>query len=780
MVINRKLSILFVAISAQLGTAAYAANAVDVGSIQRISSSNDMATMLQLDAANGFQTSKTLALKHKTKVKLQQFYFDVPVFGFAVTADQSQMGFFSHPQGRVLTNINKTADFVKPSLSSDAALAIAVRGKSAKAHAKQAVSNATADLYVYQDDKGDARLVYMTSFVTETAMGPSRPFTVIDAHSGEVVDRWEGLNHIEVGTGPGGNVKVGQYEYGTDFGHLDVTQSGDSCTMNSTNVKTVNLNHGTSGNTAFSYTCPRNTVKEINGAYSPLNDAHYFGNVVYNMYSEWYNTAPLSFQLTMRVHYSNNYENAFWDGSAMTFGDGASTFHPLVSLDVSSHEVSHGFTEQNSGLVYANQSGGMNEAFSDMAGEAAEFFMRGDNDWLVGADIFKSAGALRYFADPTLDGRSIGHFNDYADGMDVHFSSGVFNKAFYTLANTPGWDTRSAFHTFVVANQAYWTANSTMSAGACGVKSAASDLGLSTDDVVAAFAVVGLEPCVTPPPPPPPSATPLTNGVPMNGLSGASGSKAYFTLMVPSGATNLSFDISGGTGDADLYVKFGEAPTASNFDCRPYASGNNESCPIDPAQAGEYWVMLNGYSAYSGVSLVGSFDGDDAPNEAPVAGFSASFSNGQGAFTSTSTDSDGNIVSWAWDFGDGSTGSGANVSHQYQDSGNYDVTLTVTDNDGASDVTMQNFDVEVPVSNLELMATHANKSRRGSIRVNLAWSGSNAADYTIYRDGEAVGSTSRNSYVDRFRDANVTSITYKVCETDGPCSNDILVSFGTE
>ena len=65
--------------------------------------------------------------------------------------------------------------------------------------------------------------------------------------------------------------------------------------MNNTNVKTVNLNHGTSGSTAFSYGCYRNTVKQINGAYSPLNDAHYFGGVIFDMFSDWYSTAPLTF-----------------------------------------------------------------------------------------------------------------------------------------------------------------------------------------------------------------------------------------------------------------------------------------------------------------------------------------------------------------------------------------------------------------------------------------------------------------------------------------------------
>ncbi|MBL8297262.1 MAG: PPC domain-containing protein, partial [Rhodanobacteraceae bacterium] len=80
-----------------------------------------------------------------------------------------------------------------------------------------------------------------------------------------------------------------------------------------------------------------------------------------------------------------------------------------------------------------------------------------------------------------------------------------------------------------------------------------------------------------------------------------------FTLAVPAGATNLKFVLSGGTGDADLYVKFGSAPTLSSYDCRPFLGGNNETCNITTAQAGTYYVMLNGYAAYSGASLTGSF-----------------------------------------------------------------------------------------------------------------------------------------------------------------------------
>jgi len=114
--------------------------------------------------------------------------------------------------------------------------------------------------------------------------------------------------------------------------------------MNNSKVKTIDLNHGRTGSTPFSFTCPKNTHKYINGAYSPLNDAHYFGEVIFDMYNKWLGTRPLSFQLQMRVHYSNNYENAFWNGSSMSFGDGYTKFYPLVSLDVSSHLVSPEFS----------------------------------------------------------------------------------------------------------------------------------------------------------------------------------------------------------------------------------------------------------------------------------------------------------------------------------------------------------------------------------------------------------------------------------------------------
>ncbi|MDQ1119955.1 MULTISPECIES: S8 family peptidase [Pseudoxanthomonas] len=103
------------------------------------------------------------------------------------------------------------------------------------------------------------------------------------------------------------------------------------------------------------------------------------------------------------------------------------------------------------------------------------------------------------------------------------------------------------------------------------------------------------------------SGSTLTNGVAVTGLSASTGNSVNYTLNVPAGATNLKFTISGGSGDADLYVRFGSAPTDSTYACRPYKSGNSESCSFASPQTGTYYVRVKAYSTYSGVQLTGSY-----------------------------------------------------------------------------------------------------------------------------------------------------------------------------
>jgi len=538
--------------------------------------------------------------------RYQQTFRGIPVFGEQVVVSEDGNGNVRTLFGRKVEGLASELPATKAKLDKAQALAIGKQAGMGVRAAALVTRNEKSEQMIFIDDNGRAHLAYVVSYFADAAQGgsPTRPFVIVDANSGRVLKQWDNLQHALVGTGPGGNQKTGQYEYGTDFGFNDVAQSGTTCTMNNTNVKTVNLNGATTGSTAFSYTCPRNTVKTINGAYSPLNDAHYFGGVVFNMYNDYLGTAPLTFQLLMKVHYSSNYENAFWNGSEMTFGDGASTFYPLVSLDVASHEVSHGFTEQQSGLAYSGQAGGLNEAYSDIAGEAAEYYMRGSNDFLVGAEIFKGSGALRYMCNPTQDGRSIDNAANFTSGMDPHLSSGVYNKAFCTLAKTSGWNTKTAFQVFARANRDYWTSSTNYNQGACGVETAATDLGLTKADVTAAFTGVGVSCAGTPPPP---TGGVLTNGVAKTGLSGATGSDQIWTLDVPAGATGLKFVTSGGTGDADLYVKFGSAPTTTVNDCKSEGGTNAETCNIATAQAGKYYVLVHSYATFSSLSLTGSY-----------------------------------------------------------------------------------------------------------------------------------------------------------------------------
>lgn len=129
--------------------------------------------------------------------------------------------------------------------------------------------------------------------------------------------------------------------------------------------------------------------------------------------------------------------------------------------------------------------------------------------------------------------------------------------------------------------------------------------------------------------------TPLQNGVPQTNLSGAQDSETHFYLDVPADATNLTFGISGGSGDADLYVRQGAAPTQSTYDCRPWANGNTENCDFSSPQTGRYYVMIRGYNSYSALTLSASYDGGGGPgngsteltNNTPVAGIAGAASS---------------------------------------------------------------------------------------------------------------------------------------------------------
>ncbi|WNG58183.1 peptidase M4 [Archangium gephyra] len=335
--------------------------------------------------------------------------------------------------------------------------------------------------------------------------------------------------------------------------------------------------------------------------------------------------------LTLSVHYSSNYVGAFWNGTTMACGDGDGvTSGPMCNdMDVINHEYSHAITQADSGLTYALEPGALNEGMSDIFAAYCESW---SNAWSTSPDVFKiaedvwtpatSGDAIRYMCDPVLDGASRDYYPDRyigsSDSGGVHWNSGIANLAFCLLSKggthprgksttlVPSTGVQKAGAIFYKANSDLMTASTNFAQVKTYTEQAAAMLygsgSAEQTAVTRAWEAVGVGVPVPPAP-----ATALTNGVALLNQSGAAGSQKFYYLDVPA-SRPVSFTISGGTGDVDMYVKFGSQPSTASYGCRPYLSGNNETCNMAAqATAGRYHVMLNGYSAYSGVSLKGTY-----------------------------------------------------------------------------------------------------------------------------------------------------------------------------
>lgn len=373
-----------------------------------------------------------------------------------------------------------------------------------------------------------AHYVYEITFFAEALQGnalPARMNVVVDA-SNFTVYRSVNLMMTEskepvLAGGYGGNEKMGELNYdglvsALHYHPLEITRDAQAGVCSLTNKDVSVKSYDT--NRIISFACGSSdnqhqglywdgTLGQVNGGYSPENDALFAGGVIKSLYKEWYGLEALvtasgrPMRLEMLVH--KPWDNAAWNGEAMVFGDGVTAFYPLTSIGIAAHEISHGFTEQNSNLYYDFQSGAMNEAFSDMAAKAAEVFAYGQvRDWSIGSEVTKSPlNALRFMDKPSQDcydnkpGNfcSIDNAGQYQKGMNVHYSSGVYNRAFYLLATSPGWDVKKAFGVMVEANRNYWTSSTNFEEGACGVLAAAKEAGEDTQAVIAAFKAVGLK-----------------------------------------------------------------------------------------------------------------------------------------------------------------------------------------------------------------------------------------------------------------------------------------------
>jgi Zn-dependent metalloprotease len=357
-----------------------------------------------------------------------------------------------------------------------------------------------------------------------------------------------------------------------------------------------------------------------------LNQAHDNAGLTYDYYfskhgRDSYNGAGAI--LTSTVHYSRNYVNAFWNGTQMVYGDGDGVqSSPLTVLDVVGHELTHAVTDTSSDLVYSGESGALNEAMSDIFGASIEAYRDGAvsaNTWKIGEECWTpgTAGdALRYMNDPALAGDYDYYPTRYtgtSDNGGVHWNSGIANLAFYLMVSggthprgktttvVPALDASNPLNSinmgaaiFYRANTVYLTPGSTFSEARGATAQAANDLygATAAAAVNAAWTAVGVAA--------PPTWTVIDN---RTNLSGAKSSNTNFSYVKPAGATAMKFETLLGTGDADLYVKFGSAPTTTTYDCRSAGATTTESCTINGAQTGTYYVLIKGYTAYSGVTF---------------------------------------------------------------------------------------------------------------------------------------------------------------------------------
>ncbi|GAW95330.1 MULTISPECIES: S8 family serine peptidase [Colwellia] len=241
-----------------------------------------------------------------------------------------------------------------------------------------------------------------------------------------------------------------------------------------------------------------------------------------------------------------------------------------------------------------------------------------------------------------------------------------------------------------------------------------------------------------------PEPTHLVNGASVNNLSGASGDELMYQMSIPAGAINLAFTISGDSGDADLYVKYGSQPSITSYDCRPYQESSNESCSVASPQTGTYYVMIRAYSNFSGLSLSGNFE-ETIANVPPVSLFTVNCTDLSCSFDgSTSYDSDGDdqkVVSYSWDFGGEGSATGVNAAHSFDADATYDIGLTVTDDASASHYSEQ----EVTVVDTRPTASFTASCSYLDCNFNASASASKYTEGSIFSYAWVFGENSSNS-----------------------------------
>ncbi|MFF8593324.1 M4 family metallopeptidase [Streptomyces sp. NPDC015220] len=272
---------------------------------------------------------------------------------------------------------------------------------------------------------------------------PNELHVITDAATGKKLYEYQG---IETGTGKtlySGTVTLSTTLSGSTYQLYDTTRGGH---------KTYNLARKTSGTgTLFTNSTDvwgTGAASSSSTDQTAAADAAYGAQETWDFYKSTFGRNGIKNNgvgAYSRVHYGTGYVNAFWDDSCfcMTYGDGSGNTHPLTALDVAGHEMSHGVTSNTAGLNYSGESGGLNEATSDIFGTGVEFYANNASDpgdYLIGEKININGNGtpLRYMDKPSKDGASADYWSSTVGNKDVHYSSGVANHFFYLLSEGSG------------------------------------------------------------------------------------------------------------------------------------------------------------------------------------------------------------------------------------------------------------------------------------------------------------------------------------------------------
>ncbi|RYY21512.1 MAG: T9SS type A sorting domain-containing protein [Cytophagaceae bacterium] len=311
------------------------------------------------------------------------------------------------------------------------------------------------ELVIVRDFRVDAEtgpLVLAWKFDIYAEAPVSRAYYYVNAQTGEVVLRDAIIKHANT---PGTATFATAYSGTRSLANETVTASGGGYRLRDytrgSGVETYNLKKGTTYNNVDFVDADNNwTAAEYNNATydNVAGDAHFGAQSTYDYWKaihgrNSYNNAGA--KILSYVHYSTSYENAYWDGTRMTYGDGASTFKPLTALDVCGHEIGHAVCSSTANLTYSNESGALNEGFSDCWGASVEKYtadklaLTGKSTWDIGEEIMKAGGALRSMSNPNLYGQPAYYkgknwYSGTSDNGGVHTNSGVLNYWYYLVS----------------------------------------------------------------------------------------------------------------------------------------------------------------------------------------------------------------------------------------------------------------------------------------------------------------------------------------------------------